>query len=262
MGKPLIALVADIRVVDGVTCHLVQRQYVDAALDGAGVAPLIVPAIGAEMDFDALLDAVDGVLLTGSASNVYPARYGGDVDERHGPYDMARDATALPLIGRALERGVPLLAICRGMQELNVAAGGTLAGEIQERPGIFDHRAEPLESRDARYAIRQAVEVAAGSVLARIVGAGRIEVNSLHRQAIDAPGRGIVPEARAADGVIEAVSVAGAPAFAVGVQWHPEYWVGCDAASAKLFAAFGDAVRAHSRKRALAPASRKAAEIA
>ena len=204
---------------------------------------LIVPALEDGNDTDAILDRVDGVLVCGSASNVHPSLYGKEARESDGPFDPARDATSLPLIRRALDRGIPMLAICRGIQELNVALGGTLASEIQEQPGIWDHRKPPNVDRDTMYSIRQSVIVKEGSCLARVLGPGEVQVNSLHRQAISDTAPRLQVEAVAEDGTIEAVSVIDAKAFAVGVQWHPEYWAETDSPSRKLFAAFGDAVR-------------------
>ncbi len=149
------------------------------------------------------------------------------------------------LIRKAIERGVPLLAICRGIQEMNVALGGSLATEIQERRGSLDHRAPVSDQQDERFAIRQAVTIKPGSCLAGVFGAGDIQVNSVHRQAVDRLGPNLQVEAVAEDGTVEAVSVRNSRAFAVGVQWHPEYWVHSDSASRKVFEAFGDAVRAH-----------------
>jgi putative glutamine amidotransferase len=149
----------------------------------------------------------------------------------------------MPLIKRALERGIPLLAICRGIQELNVVLGGTLANEIQEQPGVWDHRKPDTPVLDVAYGIRQKVIIKEGSCLAGVIGAGEVQVNSLHRQAISEAAPRLAVEAIAEDGTIEAVSVIGAKAFAVGVQWHPEYWVGSDQPSNNLFAAFGEAVR-------------------
>lgn len=245
MNTPLIAVTCDTREFDGALWHATQQQYVSAAANAAGVTPLLVPALGATLDLDRVLDAVHGVMATGSKSNVHPALYGGDASEANGPYDPARDATSLPLIRKALERGIPVLAICRGMQELNVALGGTLQTEIQERDGALDHRMPDAPTRDKRYAPRQTLTAAPGTCLAAIAGAAPIQVNSLHRQAIDRLAAGLRAEAFAEDGIIEAVSPDNAQAFALGVQWHPEYWATSDPTSAAIFAAFGDAVRRH-----------------
>ena len=245
MSSPLVAVSTDVRHFDTYTWHATPRQYLEAALTVAGVLPVMVPSFGERIDVDSLLGAVDGVMVTGSKSNVHPSHYGGAATEANGPYDPDRDATTLPLLRRAIERGVPLLAICRGIQELNVALGGSLASEIQELPGRVDHRAPPGDSHDERFAIRQQVSIKPGSCLAGVFGAGPLQVNSVHRQAIDQLGARLQVEAVAEDGTVEAVSVKGARAFAVGVQWHPEYWAKSDDASARLFRAFGDAVRTH-----------------
>lgn len=250
MTQPLVAVSTDIRQFENYIWHAAPHQYLEAAMSQAGVLPLLVPAFGERIDYDALLSRVDGVMLTGSKSNVHPSLYGGDASEANGPYDEARDATTMPLTRKAIERGVPLLAICRGIQELNVALGGSLATEIQDGEGMWDHRAPQSDSQDERFAIRQSVRITEGSCLAGIFGPREIEVNSVHRQAIGAIAPRLQVEAVAEDGTIEAVSVIGAKDFAVGVQWHPEYWAAKDRASAQIFEAFGDAVRAHEARRA------------
>lgn len=242
--SPLVAVTADVRDADGYRWHAAPETYIRAALTGAGGIPLIVPSLGDALDIDALLARVDGVLVTGSRSNVHPALYGATPDARTEPYDQARDSTSLPLIRAAIARGVPLLAICRGQQELNVALGGTLVSEIQELPGRDDHRSPVSDLQEERFAIRHPVEIVPDGCFARILERDTIAVNSLHRQAIGRLADGLVVEAVAADGTIEAVSVRDAPGFAVGVQWHPEYWVATDAPSARLFRAFGEAMRA------------------
>ncbi len=257
INQPLVAVSTDVRQFENYTWHAAPQQYLEAAVSVADVFPVLVPSFGDRLDLDQLLAAVDGVMVTGSKSNVHPSLYGGDASEANGPYDPARDATTLPLIRKAIERGVPLLAICRGIQELNVALGGTLATEIQEREGSLDHRAPVSDNQDERFAIRQRVSIKPDSCLAGVFGAGDIQVNSVHRQGIGRLGSRLQVEAVAEDGTIEAVSVRDSRAFAVGVQWHPEYWAKSDEASARIFRAFGDAVRAHA---ALRTGGRAAAE--
>ena len=249
MTLPLVATAADIREFDNYTWHAAPDTYLSAAAKVAGVIPLIVPAMPDKVDPETILDRVDGLMVTGSRTNVHPSLYGAVPTAAHEPYDPARDGVSLALIRAAIDRGVPLLAICRGIQELNVALGGTLATEIQEQQGIDDHRAPSGDHNDERFAIRHPVSVKEGSCLAGIVGAGEIDVNSLHRQAISRLAPGLAVEAVAPDGTVEAVSVIGAKAFAVGVQWHPEYWAATDKPSGQIFRAFGDAVRAHALKR-------------
>jgi putative glutamine amidotransferase len=242
---PIIAIAADYKELDGYRWHAAAETYLRAVITGLGGIPVIVPSLGAEIDFDALLDRVDGVLLPGSKSNVHPSRYGAAPSPASEPYDLKRDATTFPLIEAAIRRGVPLFAICRGFQELNVAFGGTLVSEVQELPGRHDHRAPVSEDQSVRFSIRQDVEIVPGTGLAEILGDGVKRVNSLHRQAIGEVGANLAVEARAPDGTVEAVRVRNAKGFAIGVQWHPEYWVESDETSARLFAAFGRAVRAY-----------------
>ena len=255
MTRTIVAIPADIRQFDGYVWHATPAQYVEAAMEGAGAIPLLVPAFEGGLEVDAVLDRVDGVLISGSRTNVHPSLYGAEETEAHGPFDPARDATSLQLIRRAIARGIPLLAICRGIQELNVALGGSLDTEIQDLPGRLDHRRPVSDDADVSFAIRHTVQVSEGSCLAAILGAGDLAVNSLHRQAISRLAPSLRVEATAEDGTIEAVAVADAPAFAIGVQWHPEYWVRKDGPSATLFRAFGDAARACARSRRHAAAA-------
>lgn len=245
MQRPIVAIPADIREFDGTHWHSVQTQYVNAATKVADVMAFLIPALETGNDTDALLDRVDGLLVSGSATNVHPSLYGHEATDKDGPFDPARDATSLPLIRRAIERGIPLLCICRGIQELNVALGGSLAREIQEQPGIWDHRKPEGVAREVMYSIRQPVIIKKNSCIAEFLGAGEVQVNSLHRQAISDLAPRLQVEALAEDGTVEAVSVIDAPGFAIGVQWHPEYWAETDTPSRQLFEAFGKAVRVY-----------------
>lgn len=249
MSKPLILITADVKLVDGYNWHAAPATYLNAVIKGSSGIPLVLPSFGEEINFDEVLDRVDGVLATGSRSNVYPELYGEKPTEENGPYDHDRDATTLPLLRRAIERGIPVFAICRGMQELNVALGGSLLTEIQELDGRMDHRAPTSENPDERFKIAHPITVGQNTQLASVLGSDTVEVNSLHRQALGTLGNSLIVEARAADGTIEAVSVANAPGYVVATQWHPEYWVSTDSPSQKLFSAFGDAARAYKAKR-------------
>ncbi len=239
---PLILLPTDIRLVDGYVWHGAVATYLKAVAT-VGASPLLLPSLGDELDLAAILSRVDGVLLTGARSNVHPSLYGEAPSERHEPYDADRDATTMKLIPLALRLGVPLLAICRGFQELNVALGGTLVAEAQERPGSLDHRAPVGLPSDERFKLAHTIDLEADSKLATLLGARCIEVNSVHRQAIGELSPRLAVEGRAPDGTIEAVRVKGASAFAIGVQWHPEYWAATDPASGAIFRAFADAAR-------------------
>lgn len=246
MAAPLlVAVPADIREFETYVWHASPQTYLDAVLGIAGAVPVIVPARADRIDMDALLSRFDGVVATGSRTNVHPARYGVEPTVAHEPFDDARDRLSHAMITTAIARGMPVLAICRGHQELNVALGGSLATEIQEIAGRDDHRAPEHPEQDRRFAIRHPVAVEPGGRLEAIVGQAAIEVNSLHRQAIDRLAEPLQVEARAADGTIEAVSVREAKGFTLGVQWHPEYWAASDTASTAIFEAFGDACRAY-----------------
>ncbi len=171
MSRPFVAIPADIREFDATTWHSVQTQYVKAVVKVADVSTFLIPALESGNDTDAILDRVEGLLVSGSATNVHPSLYGAEVRDSDGPFDPARDATALPLIRRALERGMPLLAICRGLQELNVALGGTLETEIQDMPGRWDHRRPEGVSREEAYGIHLALAAAADAyAAARVAG--------------------------------------------------------------------------------------------
>lgn len=247
---PIVAVSSGTREEDGWRIHWSGESYLAAIADTAGAVPLIVPSLGDRIDIDALVNRVDGLLLTGGLSNVYPPLYGGVADQASEPYDRPHDDTVMPLILAAIRSGLPFLAICRGLQELNVALGGTLVSEVQEIEGRNDHRAVEHDDRDVRYGIRHEVHFTPGSPLAAILGGMAIQTNTLHRQAIGQLADGLIIEGTAEDGTIEAVRVAGAVGFAYGVQWHPEYWAATDPASSRLFRAFGDAMRARMAGRA------------
>jgi putative glutamine amidotransferase len=238
--NPLILVTADVREVKQYTLHSAMDIYLKA-LTGVGATPLILPSLAGDIDLDGVLARVDGVLATGARSNVHPARYGEEPTAGHEPYDQARDATTLALIGRTIDAAVPLFAICRGFQELNVALGGTLDAQIQDFDGRADHRAPDTDDNDIRFALAHEVTIEPGGTLAAILKTERVAVNSLHGQAIRDLAPGLIAEAHADDGTIEAARVDGAGAFALGVQWHPEYWAGSDPASRALFTAFRDA---------------------
>ncbi len=249
---PIILVTSDVKPIDGYNWHAAIDTYLRAVIVAGGI-PIVLPSLADHLDLDAVLDRVDGVLVTGSRSNVHPSHYDVEPSEAHEPYDDARDATTLPLIRRTLERAIPMLAICRGIQELNVALGGSLITEAQEHPGRMDHRAPDSESQDERFALAHDVTFEDDAELAAIVGSPCVRVNSLHRQVIDRLADRLTVEARAEDGTIEAVRVSDARAFAYGVQWHPEYWAASDTPSNRLFKAFTAAARDYgSRRTALA----------
>ena len=224
--------------------HLVGEKYLAAVLDAAGGVPLIVPAIGRELSLDELLDRLDGLLFMGSPSNVEPRHYRGEPSDPDTLHDPHRDETTLPLIPRAVAAGMPVLGICRGFQEMNVAFGGSLWQKLQEVPGYQDHRENPNLPDEEQYGPAHEVSLTPGGVLRRLAGSDRIRVNSLHSQGVCELGHGLAIEARADDGVVEAFRVEQARNFALALQWHPEWRFASDPFSRALFAEFGAACRA------------------
>ncbi|MGH7047898.1 MAG: gamma-glutamyl-gamma-aminobutyrate hydrolase family protein [Stellaceae bacterium] len=238
---PIIGIPACMRKIKERVVHTVADKYPSALIDVAGCVPLLIPAIGSRIDVAAVLDALDGLLLSGSPSNVHPSEYGCEPLDDNILYDLERDATTLPLIREAVRRDLPVLAICRGIQELNVALGGTLHQRVHELPGRLNHRSRE-ENPDGAYGPAHAVTLGAGGLLAKLAGTDTVVVNSLHSQGIDRPAAALRIEAVAPDGQIEAVSLPGAR-FIVGVQWHPEFKALENPLSAALFSAFAAACR-------------------
>jgi len=246
---PLIALSACVREIGIHPFHVVGEKYITAVRDGAGGFPLMLPSLGDAAAPDEILARVDGLLFTGSPSNVEPHLYGGAPSSEGTHHDAQRDGATLPLIRAAVAAGVPLLCICRGSQELNVALGGTLHQAVHEIPGRLDHREDKTQPREAQYASIHDVNFAPGGILATLWPEREVAVNSLHAQGVDRPAPGLRVEATAPDGQIEALSGADTPGFCLGIQWHPEWKVRDSAFSMAIFAAFGDAARERARQR-------------
>ncbi len=260
--RPLIAIPCDRKPIDDLTYQAVGEKYATAVVDAAAGQPLLLPALpGPPEDAATLLAPFDGLLLTGSPSNVDPVHYGGPAPRDRDALDPARDGLTLPLIRHAIAVGLPLLAICRGHQEVNVALGGTLHQHVHEVPSApghaprLDHREPYGKPVQARYAPRHSVTIEPGGLLETLLGPlttdGHLDVNSLHGQAIDRPAPDVRIEARASDGTIEAISRPGAPGFMLSIQWHPD-WRPLETPHYRaLFAAFGDAARAYAQAKAL-----------
>src|SRR5271165_7236842 len=242
--KPLIGVSCCTKAFGpyGMSNHAASDTYIRALCAIVGAVPVLIPACGEASDPSVLLDRLDGIILTGSRSNVQPSLYGGPPHPEGIPEDPARDGAILPLIRAAICRGVPLLAICRGFQELNVALGGTLHQRLQDLPDRIDHSTPMHPSARVRQGKAHSLRVVPGSWLHRIAGATEIAVNSLHNQGIDQLAPGLVAEGIAPDGQIEAVRVVNAQGFAVGMQWHPEYDWETDPVSRRIFEAFAEAV--------------------
>lgn len=241
--RPLIAIPACRRVLDPHPFHMVGEKYLVAITEAAGALPWIVPAFGDRRTVQEILERADGLFLTGSYSNVEPQHYGGAPSAPGTLHDPERDATTLPLIRRAIERGTPLFAACRGFQELNVALGGSLHQRVHELPDYHNHLENPDDPLDKQYGPAHPVRLEAGGLLRRLAGAETVEVNSLHAQGVDRLADGVSTEAVADDGLIEAFTVDAHEGFSLGVQWHPEWRVKENPFYSALFSAFGDAAR-------------------
>lgn len=242
-ARPMVGIPACVKTIPPHPYHATGEKYITAVAAGAGALPMLIPPLGDWHDLADLVDRLDGVLITGSPSNVEPALYGGAPSKPGTAHDPARDATSLPLIRTAIDRGCPLLAICRGIQELNVVFGGTLHQEVHAVPGRADHREDKSQPLEIQYRPAHPVRLTDGGLLAQLFGRQEIMVNSIHSQGIDRLGDGLAAEAVSPDGQIEAVAVTGASAFALAVQWHPEWQFERNPDSVALFAAFGDACR-------------------
>ncbi len=245
MTRPIIGLIGNEQIVGG-DYHvqgtgIINIRAVAEVVEGL---PLMVPADPRFVDVPSLLNACDGFVLTGGRPNVHPKYYGEEATEAHGTFDQCRDLLVFDIVRAAVRRGQPVLGICRGFQEMNVAFGGSLYPEIRDLPGRMNHRMPPEGTIEEKFALRHDVTLIPGGVFAEILGQTRIRVNSLHGQGIKKPGPRVVIEGTASDSTPEALRIKDAPGFALAVQWHPEWNADRDPVSRPLFQAFGAAARA------------------
>src|SRR5436190_10254213 len=254
MKRPVVGVIANTyRIENRFATQMTGERNLRAVAEVAGALPLMFAGSPDITDIGALLDVVDGIVLTGARANVHPTRFNTEPHERHEPYDIHRDDVALAVSEACVARGIPLFGICRGLQEMNVAFGGSLHPEIRELPGRMNHRMPRLENGEIHpdpkviFADRHDVTFVPDGAFARIYGCTTIRVNSLHGQGVLEPGKRIVIEGTAEDGTVEAIRVADAPAFALGVQWHAEFDPQTNPINRKLFEAFGSALVAHQK---------------
>jgi putative glutamine amidotransferase len=249
MRKPVVGVIGNAyRIENRFAVQMVGERNLRAVAEVAGALPLVFAGIPDITDIGALLDTVDGIVLTGARANVHPSYFQTEPHPRHEPYDLPRDELALALSEACVARAIPLFGICRGLQEMNVAFGGSLHPEIRELPGRMNHRMPRLENGEIHpdptvvFADRHDVSLVPGGAFAKLLGCETIRVNSLHGQGILEPGKRVVVEGVAEDGTIEAIRIAEAPGFALGVQWHAEYDPQCNPINRALFLAFGEAL--------------------
>lgn len=247
-AKAVIGIPADQRFIDPHPFHAVGDKYARAIVDGAQALPFLLPALGDALPLDDVLDELDGVFLTGSPSNVEPHHYGGEPSRPGTWHDPDRDATTLPLIRKVLERDMPLFAVCRGFQELNVVLGGTLHQHVHEQPGYNMHKENPDDPLEVQYGPAHPVTLTDGGLLQQLAGKSSVIVNSLHGQGVATLAPGVTVEALAEDGLVEAFRIDNT-GFGLAVQWHPEWKVTENPFSLAMFKAFGDAARAYAQKK-------------
>jgi len=245
MARPIIGIIGNSFLInDQYPAHAGGTMNSEAVAEVSRCLPLLIPADPRYVSVEELVETCHGFLFTGGRPNVPPEEYGEDETEAHGAFDRARDSVALPLIRACVDRGQPILGICRGFQEVNVAMGGTLYPEIRDLPGRMNHRMPPDGTLEEKFALRHAVRFTEGGVFARLFGSNCVMTNTLHGQGIKSPGKRIVIDGTADDGTPEAIYIEGAPGFTLSVQWHPEWNAANDPVSRPLFTAFGDAARA------------------
>ena len=255
MSRPIVGIIANRFLMnDEYPVHTGGTMNSEAVSVVSGCLPLLIPTDPRYVSVEDLLARCDGFLFTGGRPNVHPEEYGEAETEAHGAFDRDRDAISLPLIRACVERGQPILGICRGFQEVNVAMGGTLYPEIRDLPGRMNHRMPPDGTLEEKFELRHAVQFSEGGVFHRLMGAQEVMTNTLHGQGIKTPGARVVVDGHAPDGTAEAIYIDGAPGFTLSVQWHPEWDAANDPVSRPLFARFGEAVRNWSEGRRATPA--------
>ena len=255
---PQVGIAVDVKYFEDNPFHVVGEKYINAIANGCHCYPLLLPAMGKgsqlkdfkdAFDIERIVANLDGLFLPGSTSNVHPQLYGKTLETPDLPVDHQRDDTTLKMIRSAINQGVPLFAICRGFQELNVAFGGSIHQKVHELEGYMDHREDSSLARENQYEHVHEINITEDSLLHNLWGDTKANVNSLHGQGIDRLGEGLSVEARAPDSLIEAVSVDGAKAFAFGAQWHPEWGFWNDELSQVIFNAFARDVHKRSEHR-------------
>ncbi|SEW20564.1 putative glutamine amidotransferase [Cognatiyoonia koreensis] len=250
--RPVIGIIGNHYLInDQYPAHAAGVMNSEAVAALCDAIPLIIPTDPRYGSTDEWMGICDGFVLTGGRPNVHPEEYGETETEAHGVFDRNRDSVVLPLVRACVAHGLPILSICRGFQELNVAMGGSLYPEIRDLPGRDNHRMPPDGTLEEKFAMRHIVKLTEGGPFHRILGSTEVLTNSLHGQGIKQPGERIVIDGTAPDGTPEAIYVAGAPGFTLGVQWHPEYEAAKDPVSRPLFESFGEAARAWKAGRAL-----------
>ncbi len=252
MGKtnlPIVGILCDLEQIGPHPFHIAGNKYIQAVIDAAGCIPILIPAMAEQTHFEYLLTFIDGILLPGGYSMVDPLNYQKEEAIEGTKLDIDRDKTSFGLIKQATKNGVPILAICRGFQEMNVAFGGTLHQELHKKNIYQEHRENKSLSLNEQYADSHQVNLIPTGQLSKIINSPTMKVNSLHTQGVDKLADNLAVEAMSEDGLCEAFSVINAKAFSMAVQWHPEWKVKNNKHNGELFAAFGTACKARQTAR-------------
>ena len=245
ISRPLVGIATGLiqNPAHSVPAHGIGDRYIQAVRFGAGADPFLIPVLGEGHDARSLASRLDGLFLPGGRPNIEPHHYDGPPFPDDEFRDPARDATTLPLIGACLELGVPIFGVCRGLQEINVALGGSLHYRIHLVEGKLDHRMPKDGDMDVKFGLKHTISLDPYGMLATLVDTVEVRVNSAHGQGIDRLAEGLAVEAVAPDGIIEAIRVVDAKTFAIGVQWHAEWRFDEHDLASALFRCFGDAAR-------------------
>ena len=246
--KPVVLMTMGAQPRNGHAYQVMTHKYIMPLVDISDCVPLLVPTCCGTAGLEQYLDLADGVYLSGAGSNIDPALYGQENLTPEKQQDRDRDLFDIALVRAAIDRGLPLLGICRGMQEINVALGGDIHQKVYCEPGYADHREDADDPVEEQYGHSHQVSLVPGSWFADLMGEAQIPVNSLHGQGIKRLGKGLAPLAHAEDGLIEAIHAPGLPQFTLAVQWHPEWKAKENPHSIKLFRAFGDACRQYRQR--------------
>ncbi|MCB6184920.1 gamma-glutamyl-gamma-aminobutyrate hydrolase family protein [Leeia sp. TBRC 13508] len=248
MKKPLVGIFCDRKFIGEHAFHVVGEKYISAVVGGGDVYAVLVPVLEPQQSLAQTLEQFDGIVFTGSRSNLEPRHYGGPASEPGTLHDPHRDANNMSVMKAAVAAGIPVLGICRGFQEMNVVFGGTLHQKVHEVPGNMDHR-EKGEGAEAHYAPSHEIDILPDSHLRQWYGNTKAMVNSVHSQGINQLGDGVTAEAVAPDGLVEAIHVKDAKTFAFAIQWHPEWQYQDNPLSLSIFNAFGKACHAYQASR-------------
>ena len=244
MSRPVVGVISNSHLInEEYAVHAAGTMNVHALSQVSGVVPIIIPAEPDLMNVEELMVTCDGFFFPGGRPNVHPEEYGEDVTDAHGTFERNRDRMTLPLIRACVSRGQPIMGVCLGFQEVNVAMGGSLYPEIRDLPGRDNHRMPPDGTLEEKFELRHEVTLTEGGPFHRLFGAQKVLTNTLHGQGIKMAGPRIVIDGHAPDGTPEAIYVADAPGFTLSVQWHPEWNADADPVSRPLFEAFGEACR-------------------